>query len=119
MSRFTQINYDREMAFIATAMGEKGHPETLGVVRTSTKPDNSEAEFAILIRSDLKGTGLGSMLFHKIIRYTKIRGTHWLVGQTLFENKAMQGLSRKFGFEISENYEEDLVEMRLDCSKKD
>lgn len=118
MSRFTQINYDREMAFIATATGESGKPETLGVVRTSTKPDNSEAEFAILIRSDLKGTGLGSMLFHKIIRYTKDRGTNWLVGQTLFENKAMQGLSRKFGFEISENYEEDLVEMRLDCSKK-
>ncbi|WP_432738727.1 bifunctional acetate--CoA ligase family protein/GNAT family N-acetyltransferase [Maridesulfovibrio sp. FT414] len=118
MSRFTQINYDREMAFIATATGEHGKPETLGVVRTSTKPDNSEAEFAIVIRSDLKGTGLGSMLFHKIIRYTKERGTHWLVGQTLFENKAMQGLSKKFGFEISENYEEDLVEMRLDCSKK-
>ncbi len=117
MSRFTQINYDREMAFIATAIGESGKPETLGVVRTSTKPDNSEAEFAIVIRSDLKGSGLGSMLFHKIIRYTRERGTHWLVGQTLFENKAMQGLSRKFGFEISENYEEDLVEMRLDCSK--
>lgn len=119
MSRFTQINYDREMAFIATANNEHGKPETLGVVRTSTKPDNSEAEFAIVVRSDLKGSGLGSMLFHKIIRYTKDRGTHWLVGQTLFENKAMQGLSRKFGFEISENYEEDLVEMRLDCSKPD
>ncbi len=118
MSRFTQINYDREMAFIATAIGPKGTPETLGVVRTSTKPDNSEAEFAILVRSDLKGTGLGSMLFHKIIRYTRERGTHWLVGQTLFENKAMQGLARKFGFEISENYEEDLVEMKLDCTKE-
>lgn len=119
MSRFTQINYDREMAFIATASNEEGRPETLGVVRTSTKPDNSEAEFAIVIRSDLKGTGLGSMLFHKIIRYTRDRGTHWLVGQTLFENKAMQGLSRKFGFEISENYEEDLVEMRLNCTKQE
>ncbi|WP_320171622.1 bifunctional acetate--CoA ligase family protein/GNAT family N-acetyltransferase [Maridesulfovibrio sp.] len=116
MSRFTQINYDREMAFIATATGDGGRPETLGVVRTSTRPDNSEAEFAIVVRSDLKGTGLGSMLFHKIIRYTRERGTHWLVGQTLFENKAMQGLARKFGFEISENYDEDLVDMKLDCS---
>ncbi len=118
MSRFTQINYDREMAFIATATNEHGKPETLGVVRTSTKPDNSEAEFAIVVRSDLKGSGLGSMLFHKIIRYTQDRRTNWLVGQTLFENKAMQGLSRKFGFEIKENYEEDLVEMRLNCSRK-
>ncbi len=115
MARFTQIDYDREMAFIATAPNEEGRPETLGVVRTSTKPDNSEAEFAIVVRSDMKGAGLGSILFHKIIRYTRERKTHYLVGQTLFENKAMQALSRKFGFEISENYDEDLVEMRLDC----
>ncbi len=71
MSRFTQINYDREMAFIATAVGESGTPETLGVVRTSTKPDNSEAEFAILIRSDLKGTGLGPCFFIKLYAIQK------------------------------------------------
>lgn len=116
MSRFTQIDYDREMAFIATAANKKGEPETLGVVRTSTTPDNSEAEFAILVRSDIKGTGLGSILFKKIISYTKERGTKYLVGQTLFENKAMQGLSKKFGFKISTNYDEDLVDMKLDFS---
>ena len=117
IARFTQIDYDREMAFIATAPDEAGQPETLGVMRTNTKPDNSEAEFAIVVRSDMKGEGLGSMLFHKGIQYTKARGTEKLMGQTMLENKAMQGLARKFGFAISPDpHDEDLVEMVLDMT---
>lgn len=115
IARFTQIDYDREMAFIATAPDESGEPETLGVMRTNTKPDNSEAEFAIVVRSDQKGEGLGSLLFHKGIRYTKDRGTAMLTGQTMIENKAMQGLSKKFGFEVTpDRHDEDLVNMELD-----
>ena len=118
IARFTQIDYDREMAFIATAPNEKGDPETLGVMRTNTRPDNSEAEFAIVVRSDQKGGGLGSMLFHKGIQYTKMRGTKILEGQTMVENKAMQGLSKKFGFEVSPDpHDTDLVCMRLDMEK--
>jgi acetyltransferase len=118
IARFTQIDYDREMAFIATAPDETGEPETLGVMRTNTRPDNSEAEFAIVVRSDMKGEGLGSMLFHKGISYTKDRGTALLTGQTMLENKAMQGLSKKFGFEISPDpHDEDLVDMVLDMKK--
>ncbi len=116
MARFTQIDYDREMAFIATGVSEGGLPETLGVVRTATKPDNSEAEFAIVVRSDQKGTGLGSVLFQKMISYTKGRGTRHIKGQTLVENKAMQGLSRKFGFAIRVNPDEELVDMVLDLT---
>lgn len=118
MARFTQIDYDREMAFIATAVSEGGLPETLGVVRTATKPDNTEAEFAIVVRSDQKGTGLGSVLFQKMISYTKGRGTHHIKGQTMVENKAMQGLSKKFGFVISVNPDEELVDMVLDLQAK-
>jgi acetyltransferase len=117
MARFTQIDYDREMAFIASATTEGGLPETLGVVRTATKPDNTDAEFAIVIRSDQKGTGLGSILFRKMIDYTRARGTRHISGQTLVENKAMQGLARKFGFEIKLNPDEELVDMVLDLSK--
>jgi acetyltransferase len=120
IARFTQIDYDREMAFIATALTERGDPETLGVMRTNTRPDNSEAEFAIVVRSDMKGEGLGSMLFHKGIQYTKERGTKLLTGQTMLENKAMQGLSKKFGFEIAPDpHDPDLVDMTLDMDKVD
>lgn len=114
IARFTQIDYDREMAFIATASDERGDPETLGVMRTNTRPDNTEAEFAIVVRSDMKGEGLGSLLFYKGIRYTKERGTSLLTGQTMVENKAMQGLSKKFGFAITPDpHDEDLVDMTL------
>ena len=112
MPKFTQIDYDREMAFIATHLVD-GKPETLGVVRTSTKPDNSAAEFAIIVRSDMKGTGLGSMLFEKMIRYCKSRGTRYLEGQTMPRNKGMIGLAKRFGLAVTHNYEEELVEMRL------
>ena len=114
LARFTQIDYDREMAFIAQATNEKGEMETLGVMRTNTRPDNSEAEFAIVVRSDMKGEGLGSMLFHKGIAYTKARGTTVLMGQTMKENKAMQGLSMKFGFKVVPDPDDpDLVDMVL------
>jgi acetyltransferase len=112
MPKFTQIDYDREMAFIATHMVD-GNPETLGVVRTSTKPDNSEAEFAIIVQSSMKGTGLGSLLFEKMIRYCKSRGTRYFVGQTMPRNKAMIALGKRFGLSVVHNYEEELVEMRL------
>jgi acetyltransferase len=116
MARFTQIDYDREMAFIATVRDEEGEPKTLGVVRATTSPDNEEAEFAIIIRSEMKGKGLGSLLFDKIIRYCKSRGTHWLIGQALPENKAMVGLSKRYGFKVVSDMEDDFVEMRLELN---
>ncbi|MBG0790352.1 MAG: bifunctional acetate--CoA ligase family protein/GNAT family N-acetyltransferase [Desulfovibrionaceae bacterium] len=118
IARFTQIDYDREMAFIATAMDDRGEPETLGVMRTNTKPDNTEAEFAIVVRSDMKNQGLGSLLFRKGILYTRDRGTRLLIGQTMVENKAMQGLSRKHGFMVTPDpLDEDLVNMELDLER--
>jgi acetyltransferase len=55
LARFTQIDYDREMAFIATRPGADGQPETLGVGRVVADPDNMSAEFAVTVRSDLEG----------------------------------------------------------------
>ena len=59
LARLTQIDYDREMAFVAICEREPGCFETLGVVRAIADPDNVTAEFAIIVRSDLKGKGLG------------------------------------------------------------
>ncbi|EPR42150.1 CoA-binding domain protein [Desulfovibrio sp. X2] len=112
MPKFTQIDYDREMAFIATTE-IRGTPKTLGVVRASTSPDNQEAEFAIIVDTTMKGQGLGSLLLAKMIRYVKSRGTTWLTAETLPENKGMIGLAKKFGFEVEVLYEDDLVKMRL------
>jgi acetyltransferase len=100
LAMMSQIDYDREMAFIATTMEDEGKPKTLGVVRTFFDPDNINAEFAIVVRTDLKIKGLGSALMEKMIRYCRERGTKELMAYTLRENRAMQALGKKFGFRI-------------------
>jgi acetyltransferase len=100
IARFTQIDYDREMAFIATMEGDEGRPQTLGVVRAITDPDNQQAQFTIIVHSDIKGRGLGRALLEKMIRYCRERGTKVLVGQAMLENKRMLSLALSMGFEI-------------------
>lgn len=100
LARLTQIDYDREMAFVAVRKRDDGSDETLGVVRAVADPDNIEAEFAIIVRSDLKGLGLGQLLMTKLIDYFRKRGTSALVGETLSDNAAMRELVRDFGFTV-------------------
>ena len=98
LARLTQIDYEREMAILAVAPGPDGVEETLGVARAIADPDNIDAEFGIVVRSDLKGTGLGSVLLHKLIRTVREHGTQRLVATVLAENSRMLALARKLGF---------------------
>jgi acetyltransferase len=109
LARFTQIDYDREMAFIATRIGPDGHPETLAVSRVVADPDNMSAEFAVTVRSDLKGKGLGVMLMNKIIAYCRARGTREIVGEALPQNAPVIGLVKKLGFTVGPVDEEEGV----------
>ncbi|WP_341896349.1 bifunctional acetate--CoA ligase family protein/GNAT family N-acetyltransferase [Ferrovibrio terrae] len=118
MARFTQIDYEREMAFIATRPNPAdadGPAETLGVVRAITDPDNLRAEFAVLVRTDMKGQGLGELLMRKIIDYCRQRGTREIVGDILRENQAMRTLAAELGFQRvgSGSTGSDVVEVRL------
>jgi GNAT superfamily N-acetyltransferase len=97
LARFTQVDYDREMAFIATCESQAGRLETIGVARAIADPDNISAEFAIIVRSDLKGQGLGAILLRKLIAYCRSRGTRELVGEALSDNQRLLGLVRHFG----------------------
>jgi acetyltransferase len=101
LARLTQIDYEREMAFIATAPLEGGGEETLGVVRAVIDLDNADAEFGIVVRSDLKGGGLGEMLMHKLIGHLRERGTQRLVATVLAENARMLELARDLGFSVA------------------
>ena len=113
LARFTQIDYDREMAFIATRPGADGVNETLGVARVVCDPDNIAAEFAVTVRSDLKGHGLGQVLMEKLIAYCRSRGTREIVGEALPQNTRITKLAKKLGFEISKAAEDGSVHMRL------
>jgi acetyltransferase len=120
MARLTQIDYDREMAFIATAPRTDGHgPETLGVVRTVTDPNNEKAEYAILVRSDLKGQGLGSKLMEKMVRYCTSRGTREMNGLVMRSNKRMLDLVYNLGFTGRAVPEEDVMEVTLPLQNRD
>jgi acetyltransferase len=113
LARMTQIDYDREMALIATVQNEDGSPHTLGVVRAMADPDNETAEFAVAIRSDQKGKGLGRLLMQRIVAYAKARGTHWLVGEALRENAGMIGLARACGFTVHTTEDPAVVGFRM------
>lgn len=115
LANWTQIDYDREMAFIASAPKQDASNdyETLGVVRGITDPDNVTCEFSIVIRDDLQGEGLGRMLMTKLIDYCRSRGTLQIMGSTLPNNLSMQNLASALGFQNSFNMEEEVVEMRL------
>jgi acetyltransferase len=109
LARLTQIDYEREMAFIAV----DAEGQTLGVVRAVADPDNIEAEFGIVVRSDLKGGGLGERLMQKMIGYLKGHGTQVLTATVLNENARMLDLARELGFSVGARSAEGVREVRL------
>lgn len=118
LARMTQIDYDREMAFIATRKREDGRPETIGAARVVFDPDNVSGEFAISVRSDLKGKGLGYLLMKKLIAHCRARGTQEIVGETLSYNQGLLGLVRSLGFDAWRSSENDTMLLKLDLRGK-
>ena len=114
LARLTQIDYEREMAILAVAAGPDGVEETLGVARAVADPDNCDAEFGIIVRSDLKGSGLGRLLLRKLIGTLRAQGTQRLVATVLARNSPMLALARELGFEQGTADEDDeTVPIRL------
>ncbi|MBL0726585.1 bifunctional acetate--CoA ligase family protein/GNAT family N-acetyltransferase [Piscinibacter sp. HJYY11] len=97
LARLTQIDYDREMAFIAFEP-DGVRPEILGVARAACDPDNVDAELGVIVRSDLKGQGLGTLLLDKLVAHLTARGTQRLVAIVLRDNSAMRDLALERGF---------------------
>ena len=113
LAHFTQIDYDREMAFVAVVRDSAGAEEILGVARACADPDNVAAEFAVLVRSDLKGHGLGTLLMRKLIAYCRERCTCRLWGSVMNDNTAMLQLARSLGFRVS-GHEGNIEEVTLE-----
>ena len=115
LARLTQIDYDREMAFVLSEPGlAAGKAQVFGVVRFAADPDNEKAEYAIIVRTDLKGLGLGQLLMRRIVDYARLRGIGMLFGEVLRENENMLQLCRMFGFTLHAVPQQgDIVEVRL------
>ncbi|MDP2808691.1 MAG: GNAT family N-acetyltransferase [Rhodocyclaceae bacterium] len=113
LARFTQIDYDREMALVAIERGSDGVERSLGEVRAVTDPDNAVADFAIVVSSEIKGKGLGRLLLASIIDYSRSRGTGELRGETMAGNLRMQHLAQNLGFKLKTGADIGTIDLRL------
>ncbi|WP_427185368.1 bifunctional acetate--CoA ligase family protein/GNAT family N-acetyltransferase [Bordetella bronchialis] len=98
LARMAQLDYDREMAFVAVRRGADGQETMLGEARGVVDPDNDTADFALMVRSDQKNRGLGTLLMARLIRYFTAKGTRRLVGMVMADNSGMLELARRCGF---------------------
>jgi acetyltransferase len=99
LARFTQIDYDREMAFV---LHKPDSPQPFfGVVRLTGDPDNFGAEFAIVVRSEFHRRGIGRLLMTRLIQYARSRGLSELTGDILAENRPMLALAAELGFAMT------------------
>ena len=102
IARFTQLDYARAMAFVA--IEEAGN--MLGVVRLHANSNYDTGEYAVLVRSDLKGKGLGWLLMQRIIEYARNEDLGTIEGQVLNENSSMLKMCADLGFSIAQDPEE-------------
>jgi acetyltransferase len=113
LSRFTQIDYDRELALIAVIDTPQGEQQ-IGVVRYTTLPDEETCEFAIVVGDAWQGKGLARRMFTRLIEAARDRRLNVMTGVTLRENKRMIDLSRSLGFQTRTDPDDpELVQMTL------
>ncbi|MBN9004935.1 MAG: bifunctional acetate--CoA ligase family protein/GNAT family N-acetyltransferase [Rhizobiales bacterium] len=111
IARLTQLDYARAMAFVAF---DEVTNELLGVVRIHSDSIYESGEYAILLRSDLKGRGLGWSLMQLIIEYARSEGLKAISGDVLTENTVMLTMCRNLGFQVkSDPVEHDICNVRL------
>jgi GNAT superfamily N-acetyltransferase len=97
IAKLTDLDYLHAIAFIAF---DESSNETLGVVWLYCDPIHETGEYAILLRSDLKGRGLGWSLMQLIIEHAKSEGLKQMSGQILQENAVMLKMCRELGFKV-------------------
>ncbi|NMG40653.1 GNAT family N-acetyltransferase [Chelativorans sp. ZYF759] len=101
--RLTQLDYDREMAFVALDIenGELG-----GIARISCDPNHETAEFGLLVRTDLQGHGIGRALMEQLLDYARADGIARIEGHVLDENTKMLEMCRRLGFTMKREPQE-------------
>jgi GNAT superfamily N-acetyltransferase len=100
IARFTHLDYDRAMAFIAI---DEADGKMLGVVRLHRQEDlPGTGEYAVIVRSDFKGRGLGRLLMRRLIEWSKTAGIKTITGLVLADNDEMLKLCADLGFETGD-----------------
>ncbi|MBA1145571.1 bifunctional acetate--CoA ligase family protein/GNAT family N-acetyltransferase [Ectothiorhodospiraceae bacterium WFHF3C12] len=100
LARFTQIDYDRELALIAVRMDGLDEAEQLGVARYNIDPDGETCEFALVVADTVRRQGLGTRLMMDLMESARARGLREIHGDVLSENRKMLKLMRQLGFAV-------------------
>ncbi len=112
LARFTQIDYDREIALVAIL-----EPETtekmIGMARVITGPDGETAEFAILVGDQWHGRGVGAALLRRCLAFSQLYNIRSVSGEVLPGNTKMLALGRKLGFQVHWQPGEGTYQLRL------
>ncbi|WP_417805481.1 bifunctional acetate--CoA ligase family protein/GNAT family N-acetyltransferase [Thalassospira lucentensis] len=113
MARQTQLDYDRDMAFLAIVPSGPEQGQIHGMVQVVIDPNNEHAEYAVMVRSDIKGRGLGRVLMEQMIEFCRRKGTETFIGQVLPNNRRMLTLCEKLGFSRKYLADEEVFEVTL------
>ena len=114
LSKFTQIDYDRELALIVVLPLPDGTEQQIGVARYIALQDEETCEFAIVVSDEWQGKGVARHLFQRLIDIARDRRMKVMTGITLRENTRMIDLSRALGFATRADTDEpELVRMTL------
>lgn len=118
LARFTQIDYDREIALVALDDSEK-QERMLGVARIVGDPDRIKGEFAVLVGDPWQGVGIGAKLLSRCLHIAKNMGLQIVSGTALRANRHMLKLAEKLGFKFNPVSDPELVDLTIDLSTLD
>ncbi|MDX9715753.1 MAG: GNAT family N-acetyltransferase [Thauera sp.] len=110
VARLTQIDYDREMAFVATLTVD-GMEKEIGVCRYAVNPDGESCEFAVVVADDWQHRGLARKLMGVLIETARSRGIQYMNGVFLANNERMLKFVQKLGFVLSNDPEDSSVKL--------
>ncbi|MCL2340288.1 MAG: bifunctional acetate--CoA ligase family protein/GNAT family N-acetyltransferase, partial [Proteobacteria bacterium] len=116
LARFTQVDYDREIAFVALNDSEDGVERMLGVANIVGEPDGRRGEFSVLVGDPWQGKEIGAKLLLQCLEIARERGMEVVWGTVLAENRHMIALGKKLGFTIKQG--EDPAEYKLTIDLK-
>ncbi|HET9653602.1 MAG TPA: bifunctional acetate--CoA ligase family protein/GNAT family N-acetyltransferase, partial [Usitatibacter sp.] len=108
LARFTQIDYDREMALVAM-VDDKGRTKEAGVARYIRLPDGESCEYAIAVADEWQGRGLGYVMMERLIQVARERGIRRMMGWVLAKNSSMLKMCEELGFDVKGDAEDMLM----------
>ncbi|WP_068088363.1 bifunctional acetate--CoA ligase family protein/GNAT family N-acetyltransferase [Polycladidibacter stylochi] len=106
LAKLVQLDYARAIAFAAF---DPQTNEMLGMVRLHSNPDHTVGEYAVMVKSNLKGHGLGWTLMQLIINYARADGIATVKGEVLRENTTMLAMCKKLGFKVARSPDDDAL----------